>query len=145
MTRRTALLAVSVLLAATPIHAAQPPIAISDAWIRALPRTVPSGGYFVLHNNSDKLLTLTGASSPACGMLMLHKSEVMSGMAHMDEMANVDVPAHSTLRFAPGGNHLMCMNPSPAIKPGNTVTVTLQFADGSKLSAPFPVRSAAGR
>ena len=50
------------------------PIAITGGWMRALPGNLPAGGYFTLHNGSDKTVTLDGASSPACGILMLHKS-----------------------------------------------------------------------
>ena len=130
--------------AITPAIAAAPNATVSDAWIRALPASVPSGGYFTLHNNGDKPLTLTGASSPACGMLMLHKSEDMGGMMHMDDMTTIDVPAKGTLKFSPGGYHLMCMDATSAIKPGNTVDVTLQFAGGATLTAKFAVKNATG-
>jgi copper(I)-binding protein len=49
------------------------------------------------------------------------------------------------LKFAPGGYHLMCMQPSADIKPGKTVSVTLTFANGSSVTAPFAVRSASGQ
>jgi periplasmic copper chaperone A len=49
------------------------------------------------------------------------------------------------VRFAPGGYHLMCMQPAAAMRPGKTVAVTLDFAGGETLSAPFPVRNATGK
>jgi len=118
---------------------------ITDAWFRALPASLPSGGYFTLHNTSAKPLTLTGAESPACGMLMLHKSEEMNGMSTMSSVAKVDVPAGGTLIFAPGGYHLMCMSPTALMKQGSSVPATLDFADGSKITASFAVRSASGK
>lgn len=118
---------------------------VSDAWLRALPAGLPAGGYFTLHNGGDKALTLTGARSPACGMLMLHKSDNMGGMMHMEDVAKVEVPAGGTVAFAPGGYHLMCMQPSADIKPGGKVKITLGFSDGSSLEAPFAVRSASGK
>ncbi|MGA7711579.1 MAG: copper chaperone PCu(A)C [Rhizomicrobium sp.] len=120
-------------------------LTVSDAWIRALPAGVPAGGYFTLRNDSGKTVTLTGASSPACGMLMLHQSENMGGMMKMDDVASIDIPAGGTIHFSPGGYHLMCMAPKPAIKPGNTVNVELQFAGGQTLTASFAVRNANGR
>jgi len=143
---RLAHLACAAVVAASfaPAIAAPPNATVSDAWIRALPASVPSGGYFTLHNNGSAPLKLTGASSPACGMLMLHKSEDMGGMMHMDDMTTIDVPAKGTLKFAPGGYHLMCMDATSAIKPGNTVDVTLQFAGGAALTAKFIVKNAAG-
>lgn len=133
-----------VALSAGNAFAAQG-IAISDAWIRALPAGVPSGGYFTLHNGGQKPLTLTGASSPACGMLMLHRSENRGGMSAMTDVAGVDVAPGATLSFAPGGYHLMCMNAGAAIHPGATVPVTLTFKDGTTVTANFAVRNAAGK
>jgi copper(I)-binding protein len=120
-------------------------IAVSDAWIRALPRAVPSGGYFTLHNGGTTTLTLTGAQSPACGMLMLHKSESHGGMGSMQSVAAVEVPAGGTLKFAPGGYHLMCMEAKAAIAPGNHVPVTLLFQGGGHVTAQFAVRNASGK
>ncbi|HVW74077.1 MAG TPA: copper chaperone PCu(A)C [Rhizomicrobium sp.] len=120
-------------------------LTVSDAWIRALPSSVPSGGYFTLHNRGTKSVRLTGADSPACGMLMLHRSENMGGMGSMTDVTSVDVPADGTLRFAPGGYHLMCMDAKPAIRPGSKVPVTLSFAGGRHLTAMFLVRSATGK
>ena len=144
MKNATIVCAALLVMSVAPAFAAAPNATVSDAWIRALPASVPSGGYFTLHNNGDKPLTLTGASSPACGMLMLHKSEDMGGMMHMDDMTTIDVPAKGTLKFSPGGYHLMCMDATSAIKPGNTVDVTLQFAGGAALTAKFIVKNAAG-
>lgn len=110
-----------------------------------MPAGVPSGGYFTLHNASAKDVVLTGASTPACGSLMLHKSEMTGGMSSMHHVDEVDVPAGGSIAFAPGGYHLMCMNAGPAITPGGKVQVTLLFKDGGKLTASFDVRNAAGK
>ena len=120
-------------------------VTVQDAWIRALPAAVPSGGYFTLHNGGSKTVVLTGASSPGCGMLMLHKSEDKGGMSSMAAVTEVPVAAGANVQFSPGGFHLMCMEAKPAIKPGATVPVTLSFKDGGKLTAPFAVRNAAGQ
>lgn len=120
-------------------------LSVTDAWIRALPTSEPSGGYFTLHNASTKVVKLTGASSPGCGMLSLHQSENMGGMMKMDDVASVDVPAGGTVKFAPGGYHLMCMNATKAIHVGGVVPVTLDFSDGQKVITNFSVKNAAGR
>ena len=86
---------------------------------------------------------LTGAESPACGMLMLHKSENRGGMTSMDMVSSVNVPAGGGVTFAPGGFHLMCTEPKSNLKPGATVPVTLLFQDGSKITTDFAVRNAA--
>jgi copper(I)-binding protein len=118
---------------------------VQDAWIRALPGTLPSGGYFTLHNDGKTTQTLVSAASPACGMLMLHVSENKGGMSAMRDVTGVDVAPGAILRFAPGGYHLMCMDATPAIKPGASVPVILGFKDGGKLTVNFAVRNAAGK
>ncbi len=138
--------AIAMLIAMVLISAASAAeLTVSGAWIRALPPSVPSGGYFTLHNGGKTSVTLTGANSPACGMLMLHRTENMGGMSTMNDVENVAVPAGETVQFSPGGYHLMCMNASSAIKPGKTVPVTLKFSDGSSVNAVFAVRNAAGK
>ncbi len=136
----------SVSLAVMPACAASAPqIVVTDAWFRALPESLPAGGYFTLQNEGNRPLTLVGATSQACAMLMLHKSETMSGMSGMSEVTSVDVPAGGTLAFAPGGYHLMCMSPGAAMKSGGTVSVALKFSDGTKIETEFAVRSARGK
>ena len=118
---------------------------VEAPWMRALPGTVPAGGYFILHNDGKTQVTLTGAQSPACGMLMLHLSENNGGMSSMRHVDSIDVAPGGLLEFKQGGYHLMCMQPGPAIKPGASVPVTLTFQDGAKVTAEFPVRNAAGK
>lgn len=132
-----------VALAASALAA--PSVSVTNAWLRALPGGLPAGGYFTLHNPTAKTLTLRGASSPACGMLMLHKSETMSGMASMANVDTIDVPAGGTLEFSPGGYHLMCMQPAASLQRGGTASVTLEFAGGTKIKTEFAVRGANGR
>ena len=121
-----------------------PGVSIDDAWMRVLTPEVPAGGYFRLRNASPDPLMLTGASSPDCGMLMLHESSSAGGMESMRDVGAITVPAGGTLTFAPGGYHLMCMSPSPAMKPGQTAPVTLHFETGQSISASFVVRGARG-
>jgi len=132
-----------LLVLTSQVHAAG--ATLSDGWIRRLPGDLPAAGYFTLHNGGSKSIALTGATSPSCGMLMLHKSENMGGMEHMMDVSRVDVAPGETVRFAPGSYHLMCMMPAPALKPGGRASVTLVFADGTRLQSQFAVRDASGR
>lgn len=120
-------------------------VTVSDAWFRALPAGLPAGGYMVLHNPDDTDAILTAASSPACGSIMLHQSENMNGMSGMEVAEQITVPAHGAFTFKPGGYHLMCMNPTAAMKPGAQVPVTLTFVDRSTANANFVVKNARGQ
>jgi len=138
-------IALAVLLTGAGVMPASAGVSVSDAWIRALPASSPSGGYFTLHNDGKSAETLVSAASPACGMLMLHQSENKGGMSAMHEVTGVDVAPGATLRFEPGSYHLMCMGAKPAIRPGAKVPVTLVFKSGEKLTVNFAVRDAAGK
>ena len=134
-----------LLSSAAALAAPAAPLRIETPWMRALPGTVPAGGYFVLHNDGKAQVTLTGAQSPACGMLMLHLSENNGGMSSMRHVDSIDVAPGGVLEFKQGSYHLMCMQPGPAIKPGASVPVTLSFKDGATVTADFPVRDATGK
>jgi len=125
-----------------PVAAAAARITIADPWVRALPGN--AAGYVTLTNDSDKTITLVGVRSNACGMVMLHKTSRDGGMASMSDMAEVKLSPHETVKFAPGGLHLMCMEPTAAMKPGKTVTMVLEFSDKSENPVSFAVKNAAG-
>jgi len=118
---------------------------ISDAWFRALPSGQPAGGYFTMKNSGSAPVELVATESAACGMLMLHRTVSKGGMRSMEDAKTVSVPAGGTVSFAPGGYHLMCMNPGTAMTPGKSVPVTLVFSDGSKTQTNFAVKNAAGK
>ncbi|HZD92304.1 MAG TPA: copper chaperone PCu(A)C [Pseudolabrys sp.] len=115
---------------------------IEKPWMRLIIKARPAAGYFTLANGTGKPVTLTGASSSACGMAMLHETKEVNGVAEMMHVGAIKVPAGGTLTFRPGGYHIMCMQPKMAI--GDHVPVTLTFADGQTATAPFTVTGPGG-
>jgi periplasmic copper chaperone A len=135
-------LSVSLALTLTPTAWAAPPdAAITQGRIQVLLPSRPAAGYFTLSNHGDTRLVLSGASAPDCQSLMLHQSSTQGGMASMAMVASVPVPPHGSIQFAPGGYHLMCMQPTgPLLTRQGTEIVTLHFADGGSVSAPFAIQ-----
>jgi copper(I)-binding protein len=119
------------------------PFDVSGAWFRSLPGKLPAGGYFTAQNNTGREVAITGASSDACGMLMIHQSSSKGGMTGMMMMEEVKVPAGGRIAFAPGGYHLMCEQPK--MKIGAKVPVTLHLAGGNSVAVTFEVRGATGK
>ena len=149
---RTVILRTALALAAVaatawswPAAAAEANVTLSDGYIRLIIPTRPAAGYFTLTNGGDTAASLVGAASPGCGSVMLHQSRSQNGVETMVPVKSVDVPAHGSVSFAPGGYHLMCMSPAATMKPGTSVPVTLRFADGGTLTGDFPVRGATGQ
>lgn len=119
------------------------PFDVSGAWFRSLPGKLPAGGYFTVQNNTGREVVINGASSDACGMLMIHQSSNKGGMSGMTMMEQIKVPAGGVVRFAPGGTHLMCEQ--PRMKIGAKVPVTLHLAGGNSVAVAFEVRGATGK
>jgi copper(I)-binding protein len=144
MNFRTLVGAAMLALSATALAAspASPDVQVEHAWIRWLPARLPAAGYAVIRNMGDGTLRLTGASSPGYGMVMLHHSRLAHGDSTMEMVDHLDIPAHGSVELAPGGYHLMLSQPTHAIKPGDHVEVTFEFADGAKLQTDFSVRPA---
>ena len=117
---------------------------IRDAWIRWLPSGLPAAGYMTLVNSSDRPLELTAVSSEAYRDISLHHSETRDGMSHMEAVHVISVPAHAALSFAGTGYHLMLMQPTHPIAPGDHVALTLQFAGGAARTVSFEVRAPNG-
>lgn len=142
--RPLAMLLFAGLLAAGTAHANQAEhIQASKAWIRVLPGALPAGGYVTLHNDSDQPAALSSASSAVYGDVMLHKTSTeMAGMSQMTMVDRLDVPAHGEVSLAPAGYHLMLSEPSHPVKAGDTVKLTLKFADGSTRDVDFLARPA---
>jgi periplasmic copper chaperone A len=119
-------------------------LSIRDAWIRWLPSGLPAAGYMTLVNGSDRALELTAVSGDAYREIGLHRSVTQSGMSRMESVNAISVPPHSALRFEAGGYHLMLMQPTHALAPGDHVALTLHFAGGATRSVNFEVRAPNG-
>ena len=141
MSRFTVLI-LSVLFSANSWAAG---LSVSDAWIRHLPAGVPAGGYFSLQNQGKDAVALVGASSPAYGMVMMHKTVQEGGSSKMVGVDKIDVPAGGKFAFRPGGYHLMLMHAKHDIKVGSTIPVSLKFSDGQTITAQFEVRGPAAK
>ncbi|WP_175676386.1 copper chaperone PCu(A)C [Burkholderia ambifaria] len=103
-------------------------------WIRTMPATVPSSGYFTLKNDGDKPVTLTSIDTPAFGMAMIHETQTAGSTAKMVHVDAVDVPAHGTVTFKPKSYHVMLEEPRQPVAPGAKVPFRLHFADGTTVS-----------
>lgn len=130
--------AILVLMAA--VAQADMAISVQDAWIRYIPGDRPMAGYFVVANKGDTHRRLTGASSPAFGMAHVHRTVERDGMATMEPVEDVMVPALNQVEFAPGGYHLMLMRPQQPLQVGDEVPITLRFRDGGSQAAVFTIK-----
>jgi copper(I)-binding protein len=138
-------LALVCLLAVINRARADNDVTVQNQWMRFIIKSRPAGGYFTVHNNTASQINLTGASSSACGMMMLHQTKEVGGVEKMSPVKEVPVPAHGSISFAPGGYHLMCMQPKDTMVVGHDVPVTLMFDGIKPVTVAFPVKGAGGK
>jgi copper(I)-binding protein len=145
MTIPTLRLALALLLAASATACAAPaaPCApvLDSAWIRAaLPGSTTLAGYAVVRNGCAAPVSIVGADGADFAGVSIHATIEEGGMSHMREAGPLVVAPGTTLRFAPGGSHLMLMQPRRALPEGATTRIALVLADGRRLAADFVVR-----
>lgn len=125
--------------AAAPEH-----VSVRDCWIRLLPGSAPSAGYFTVENSGSQPVTLMGVHADAFGMAMLHQTRKDSkGMMGMYPVNAVPVPAEGRLAFAPGGYHVMLEKPARPLHVGDKVALTLVFGGNRMLTTRCEARSPA--
>jgi len=120
-------------------QAGESSLSVSDARVRWLPGDLPLAGYFAIASHETSPLRLVGATSPAFGHVMMHRSVEEDGMRRMVHVEGLDLAPGETLAFAPGGYHLMLMDRKQTLHPGDEVPMTLRFSDGRTLDIPFRV------
>lgn len=82
-----------------------------------------------LQNTTDKDVELVGFTT-SLGDATYEIHEVVNGVMQQKE-GGITIPAGGSVEFKPGGEHLMVLDYAPEIPAGDTVAVTLEFADGS--------------
>lgn len=116
------------------------PLQLTQGEIRVpMPGRTVTAGYFTLQNTTNETLELVAATSPAFTQIELHQHIEQDGMMRMVEVASVELSAGATVIFQPGGLHLMLFEPLQPLNAGDTLPVTLHFADGKQLDAVLPL------
>ncbi len=114
---------------------------ISDAWIKNLPPVVPMrAGYLTIENDSNRAINIIAVESEVFTQVDIHESIEKNGMMSMQPLSHLIVPAGATVKLAPGGIHLMMMQPKIALKPGDRVDISLRFESGDTQTMHMTVR-----
>lgn len=109
-------------------------VSINSCWIRLLPATSPSGGFFVLRNNDKETpAILQGIESTDFAKAMLHKTTEKDGMVSMGMVHDIAIAPGSDLAFKPGSYHAMFEKPRSNLKVGDQVKIDFVFKTGKKI------------
>jgi protein SCO1/2 len=101
------------------------------------PATTSEGAlYLVLQNDAPTDDTLTGVWSELARSAQVHETMKANGqaMSHMSAVPAVAIGARSTVRFVPGGRHVMLMQLTKRPVAGESVPVRLRFAHAGELA-----------
>ncbi len=118
---------------------AKPGLSLSDA-VLALPAVKgnPGAAYFTLVNASAANATVAAVSVTGADKGEMHQTSGTS----MAAVSSVVVKPGATLKFAPGGFHVMVFGIAPTLEAGGSSEITVTFADGDKVSAPLKLEAA---
>ncbi|MFO6447308.1 copper chaperone PCu(A)C [Erythrobacter sp. NE805] len=102
----------------------------------------PAAVYFDLSYTGAPGVSLTGVEVAGAGMTMMHDYAEEAGKMMMVMTDEVPLSEGTPVSFAPGGLHVMVMQPSEALAPGSTAKITLTLSNGTTATVEAPVRAA---
>lgn len=126
------------LLACTGIAAARDytfgGIVISHPYAFASIGKVPNGaGFVAIRNDGDQDDALIGVASEFAKRNELHTHIHQNGRMMMRPLKRIEVPAGSTVKLEPGGDHIMLMGLDGPLKSGEKRPLTLIFEKAGEL------------
>ncbi|MEV4692876.1 copper chaperone PCu(A)C [Micromonospora echinospora] len=115
--------------ASAPASAAAGVLTIRDTWVKAADKGM-TAAFGTLVNDSDTDVTITGVSTDV-SRAELHEMAMKDGkMVMQAKPGGVVVKARSQAALEPGDDHLMLMDLTRPVRPGDQLDITLTFADG---------------
>ncbi len=118
-----------------------PALSAQDAWIRATPGVDVAAVYMTLHNGGTQPLVVTGVRSAAAAAAMIHESTVVNGQSTMRPRDVLTIGAGETVRFAPGGLHIMLHGLKRPLAAGDEVPLLLLLQSGGSVPVTARVRA----
>ena len=116
-------------------------LTLSDLAVRASLGAVPtSAAYLTIANAGaapDRLMSIDCACAK---MAMVHESRITNGIASMDMVGAVVIPAHGKAVFSPAGLHIMLTGLTGPLKAGAMQPMVLHFERAGAVTAGFHVR-----
>lgn len=130
---RTTVIFLALLI--TACSQPQPPLVASDVDVtRPMPGMKMSAGYFVLTNNTDTEIRITGVTSPQFAAVEIHETKIEDGVARMRELEALVVPPRGSVTLERGGKHLMLMRPGDL---GDAVSLQLMSGESPVLTIEY--------
>ena len=109
--------------------------------VQAAEPTAGSGQVVLtITNTGDGDDALTAVETDAAVAIELHETRIEDGQATMVTLDEVPLPAGETVRFRPGGLHLMMIGPADEVVLGSSFELTLEFERSDPITTSAEVR-----
>ncbi|MGN6374634.1 MAG: copper chaperone PCu(A)C [Sphingomonas sp.] len=108
-------------------------VEVDHAYVR-LPVTPgrPAAAYFDVHGGPVDT-QLISVESPEAARTQMHQSREINGLDTMLPLRQVEIPADKTVKFEPGGKHVMLFGLKPDLRTDSIVHLRFTFADGKQI------------
>ena len=128
-----------------PAGAALGPLRIEAPWTRAALEGRQGAGFLTIRNTGAAADRLVSATSPVAGRTELHTHIRDGDVMRMRQVEDIAVPARGSVTLEPGGLHLMFMGLTRPLVAGETIPVTLRFAQAGEVTIQLAVQAAGAR
>jgi periplasmic copper chaperone A len=113
-----------------------------QAWIRSAPAASPvMAGYVRIVNPGTRTVRIVAMRSPQFARVEAHTMREVDGVMRMRPLV-LELSPGETLELAPGGHHLMLMQPAATLAEGTRATLEFTLDDGRRRAVEFEVRAA---
>jgi copper(I)-binding protein len=137
---RTRLYAALMAFVTFAVMAQTPALIVLDAWIRQVPGSDVAAAYLTLRNPTTKPITIVGMESSLAEHVMIHETKTVGGQSQMRPHEQLVIAPGETVKFEPGGLHVMLMGMTQSVVVGRSVPLVLLLADGTKMPVAAVVR-----
>lgn len=106
-------------------------LTVADPWVKAADMGM-TAAFGTLENHTDADIQIVAATTELSPM-ELHEmaTDADGAMVMRRKEGGITVPANGTAVLAPGGEHLMLMDLSGPVQPGDEIEITLEAQDGT--------------
>lgn len=102
----------------------------------------PAAVYFDLKNEGTRAVAVRRADVAGAKSASMHDMMEYNREMTMADMGPMTIKQGETVKFEPGGKHVMAFGLSPELKAGGKTEMTLTIAGGDKVSVPVPIEAA---
>ena len=136
------MLSIAVLFVLTGLSFAQGKVVVEDAWVGEVPPSSPvAAAYMTIRNDGSSDDKLLGVTADIAGHTMIHETVVDDkGVAKMNMVGALVIPAGKSVTLKPGGTHVMLMDLKEPVTGKEKIELDLKFENAGDVKVEAPVK-----